>query len=116
MPRMRVMPGHIPDVVSLTAGADPWALTTMTACGRKADTAFSGYQLLLEYFSFRPKFMFVELRGLDTIGLAAASTGLKSTLCSVKPGHPVCLLRQKLPPALCAGYQSLYPGSRPADP
>lgn len=40
----------------------------------KADTAFSGYQLLLEYFSFRPKFMFVELRGLDTIGLTAAST------------------------------------------
>ncbi|SAU29333.1 type VI secretion protein [Klebsiella pneumoniae] len=37
-------------------------------------TAFSGYQLLLEYFSFRPKFMFVELRGLDTIGLTAAST------------------------------------------
>lgn len=41
---------------------------------KKADTAFSGYQLLLEYFSFRPKFMFVELRGLDTIGLTAGST------------------------------------------
>lgn len=41
---------------------------------KKADTAFSGYQLLLEYFSFRPKFMFVELRGLDAIGLTAAST------------------------------------------
>ncbi|WP_137963330.1 type VI secretion system baseplate subunit TssF, partial [Klebsiella variicola] len=27
-----------------------------------------------DYFSFRPKFMFVELRGLDTIGLTAAST------------------------------------------
>lgn len=38
------------------------------------DTAFSGYQLLLEYFSFRPKFMFVELRGLDSIGLSATST------------------------------------------
>ncbi|GJK53103.1 hypothetical protein TUM17561_05210 [Enterobacter cloacae] len=38
------------------------------------DTAFSGYQLLLEYFSFRPKFMFVELRGLDTIGLTEASS------------------------------------------
>lgn len=62
---------------------------------KKADTAFSGYQLLLEYFSFRPKFMFVELRGLDTIGLTAASTGLKSTLYSVKHGHPICLLRRK---------------------
>ncbi|ELN9421821.1 type VI secretion system baseplate subunit TssF [Enterobacter ludwigii] len=41
---------------------------------KKADTAFSGYQLLLEYFSFRPKFMFVELRGLDSIGLSATST------------------------------------------
>lgn len=40
----------------------------------KADSAFSGYQLLLEYFSFRPKFMFVELRGLESIGLSAGST------------------------------------------
>ncbi|TPG55425.1 type VI secretion system baseplate subunit TssF [Ewingella americana] len=40
---------------------------------QKADSAFSGYQLLLEYFSFRPKFMFVELRGFETIGLNAAS-------------------------------------------
>ncbi|WP_145584796.1 type VI secretion system baseplate subunit TssF [Yersinia intermedia] len=39
----------------------------------KAETAFSGYQLLLEYFSFRPKFMFVELHGLDTIGLTPDS-------------------------------------------
>lgn len=41
---------------------------------KKSDTAFSGYQLLLEYFSFRQKFMFVELRGLDTIGLTTEST------------------------------------------
>lgn len=40
----------------------------------KADSTFSGYQLLLEYFSFRPKFMFVELRGLQGIGLTSAST------------------------------------------
>ncbi|WP_410402010.1 type VI secretion system baseplate subunit TssF [Escherichia coli] len=62
---------------------------------KKADTAFSGYQLLLEYFSFRPKFMFVELRGLTPLGSLRPVPGLKSTLCSVKPGHPVCLLRQK---------------------
>ncbi|EPB4340586.1 type VI secretion system baseplate subunit TssF, partial [Enterobacter kobei] len=30
----------------------------------KGDTAFSGYQLLLEYFTFRDKFMFVHLNGL----------------------------------------------------
>lgn len=35
----------------------------------KGDSAFSGYQLLLEYFSFRQKFMFVELRGLELAGL-----------------------------------------------
>jgi type VI secretion system protein ImpG len=35
---------------------------------KKADSAFSGYQLLLEYFSFRQKFMFVELRGLEPSG------------------------------------------------
>ncbi|ECN8823188.1 type VI secretion system baseplate subunit TssF [Salmonella enterica subsp. enterica serovar Newport] len=33
----------------------------------KGDTAFSGYQLLLEYFTFRDKFMFVHLNGLDGI-------------------------------------------------
>lgn len=31
----------------------------------KADSAFSGYQLLLEYFTFREKFMFVSLHGLE---------------------------------------------------
>ncbi|SAL76421.1 type VI secretion protein [Caballeronia terrestris] len=30
----------------------------------KADIAFSGYQLLLEYFTFREKFLFVDLCGL----------------------------------------------------
>jgi type VI secretion system protein ImpG len=31
----------------------------------KPDNAFSGYQLLLEYFAFREKFMFVDLHGLN---------------------------------------------------
>lgn len=31
----------------------------------KPDNAFAGYQLLLEYFSFREKFMFVDLKGLN---------------------------------------------------
>jgi type VI secretion system protein ImpG len=38
----------------------------------KADSAFSGYQLLLEYFSFREKFMFVSLHGLAQVGLHTA--------------------------------------------
>lgn len=33
----------------------------------KGDSAFSGYQLLLEYFCFREKFMFVTLCGLEQL-------------------------------------------------
>ena len=33
----------------------------------KGDSAFSGYQLLLEYFAFREKFMFVTLCGLEQL-------------------------------------------------
>ncbi|HWT69169.1 MAG TPA: type VI secretion system baseplate subunit TssF [Pseudomonas sp.] len=36
----------------------------------KGDSAFSGYQLLLEYFTFREKFMFVTLCGLEHLQLA----------------------------------------------
>ena len=39
----------------------------------KGDTAFSGYQLLLEYFTFRDKFMFVYLHGLEGITLPAGT-------------------------------------------
>ncbi|CAG8863310.1 hypothetical protein PS627_00246 [Pseudomonas fluorescens] len=35
----------------------------------KGESAFSGYQLLLEYFAFREKFMFVTLCGLERIEL-----------------------------------------------
>lgn len=35
----------------------------------KGDSAFSGYQLLLEYFTFREKFMFVTLCGLENLEL-----------------------------------------------
>lgn len=39
----------------------------------KGDSAFSGYQLLLEYFTFPEKFMFVTLCGLEKISLAAGT-------------------------------------------
>jgi type VI secretion system protein ImpG len=39
----------------------------------KGDSAFSGYQLLLEYFSFREKFMFVTLHGLEHLSLEAGT-------------------------------------------
>lgn len=35
----------------------------------KGSSSFSGYQLLLEYFTFREKFMFVGLRGMETVVL-----------------------------------------------
>ncbi|MEG6138940.1 type VI secretion system baseplate subunit TssF [Enterobacter kobei] len=41
----------------------------------KGDSAFSGYQLLLEYFTFREKFMFVHLNGLENISLPAGVPG-----------------------------------------
>jgi type VI secretion system protein ImpG len=36
----------------------------------KGDSAFSGYQLLLEYFTFREKFMFVTLCGLEQLHIS----------------------------------------------
>lgn len=39
------------------------------------ESAFSGYQLLLEYFTFREKFMFVHLNGLEDITLPAGTRG-----------------------------------------
>ncbi|MND60180.1 hypothetical protein D3C80_514020 [compost metagenome] len=39
----------------------------------KGDSAFSGYQLLLEYFTFREKFMFVTLHGLETLTIEPAT-------------------------------------------
>ncbi|WP_409310956.1 type VI secretion system baseplate subunit TssF [Pectobacterium sp. B1J-3] len=35
----------------------------------KGESAFSGYQLLLEYFTFREKFMFIALNGLEHVTL-----------------------------------------------
>ncbi|MEQ5222412.1 type VI secretion system baseplate subunit TssF [Providencia alcalifaciens] len=40
----------------------------------KGDTAFSGYQLLLEYFSFRHKFMFLALQGLEKAKFTETTT------------------------------------------
>ncbi|WP_454766953.1 type VI secretion system baseplate subunit TssF [Cupriavidus campinensis] len=41
----------------------------------KPDNAFGGYQLMLEYFTFPEKFMFVDLFGLDMTAIAAAAPG-----------------------------------------
>lgn len=46
----------------------------------KGDSAFSGYQLLLEYFSFRQKFMFVELHGLELTGMTPDTTWFETDI------------------------------------
>jgi type VI secretion system protein ImpG len=43
----------------------------------KGDSAFSGYQLLLEYFVFREKFMFVTLCGLEQLVIPPRTTGFE---------------------------------------
>jgi type VI protein secretion system component VasA len=49
-----------------STGISPrWDLAMMTAVA-EGSSSFSGYQLLLEYFTFREKFMFTGLRGLET--------------------------------------------------
>ncbi|RFU45004.1 type VI secretion system baseplate subunit TssF [Paraburkholderia sp. DHOC27] len=50
---------------------EPAGFATEERLWPKAETAFSGYQLLLEYFSFREKFLFVDLCGLDLAALPA---------------------------------------------
>ncbi|WP_322062865.1 type VI secretion system baseplate subunit TssF [Paraburkholderia sp. J63] len=53
---------------------EPAGFSTEERLWPKADTAFSGHQLLLEYFSFREKFLFVDLCGLDVAKLPAGTT------------------------------------------
>ncbi|WP_127956808.1 type VI secretion system baseplate subunit TssF [Serratia microhaemolytica] len=43
----------------------------------KDNSTFSGYQLLLEYFTFREKFMFVTLQGLEQVKLPARLSGFE---------------------------------------
>jgi type VI secretion system protein ImpG len=53
---------------------EPAGFSTEERLWPKADAAFSGYQLLLEYFTFREKFLFVDLCGLDIARLPETST------------------------------------------
>jgi type VI secretion system protein ImpG len=50
---------------------EPAGFATEERLWPKAEAAFSGYQLLLEYFAFREKFLFVDLCGLDIAKLPA---------------------------------------------
>ena len=53
----------------------------------KGDSAFSGYQLLLEYFTFPEKFMFVDLHGLDSLVLPGSIPWFEVQVVLSAPGH-----------------------------
>lgn len=55
----------------------------------KGDSAFSGYQLLLEYFIFREKFMFVTLHGLEQAVIPPGCAGFELEVVLRQPwSHP----------------------------
>ena len=60
-----------PERVRLDGYFSPGGFGDDDALWPAGDSAFSGWQLLLEYFAFREKFMFVHLNGLETISLPA---------------------------------------------
>ena len=64
------LPGQA-DRIRLDGYFSPGGFAEEDGLWPKGDTAFSGYQLLLEYFTFREKFMFIDLRGLETVAFPA---------------------------------------------
>lgn len=64
------LPGQA-ERVSLDGYFSPGGFSEEDRLWPKGESAFSGYQLLLEYFIFREKFMFVQLNGLENITLSA---------------------------------------------
>ncbi|MEI2264057.1 type VI secretion system baseplate subunit TssF [Erwinia sp. CGal63] len=57
--------------IRLDGWFSPGGFTEEDRLWPKGESAFSGYQLLLEYFTFREKFMFVHLNGLENVTLPA---------------------------------------------
>jgi len=66
---------------------EPAGFSTEERLWPKADAAFSGYQLLLEYFSFREKFLFIDLCGLDVAKFPAGTTRFELELV-LKTAYP----------------------------
>ncbi|WP_439958398.1 type VI secretion system baseplate subunit TssF [Rahnella sikkimica] len=62
---------HQADRIRLDGWFSPGGFADEDLLWPKGESAFSGYQLLLEYFTFREKFMFVNLNGLGDITLPA---------------------------------------------
>ncbi|MDK9364656.1 type VI secretion system baseplate subunit TssF [Lelliottia wanjuensis] len=64
------LPGQ-PDRQPFDGRFAPQGFSEQDGLWPKGDSSFSGYQLLLEYFTFREKFMFVALHGLQNVVLPA---------------------------------------------
>ncbi|WP_283011885.1 type VI secretion system baseplate subunit TssF [Cronobacter turicensis] len=60
------LPGQV-DRIRLEGYFSPGGFREEDSLWPQGDSGFSGYQLLLEYFTFCEKFMFVDLHGLDGI-------------------------------------------------
>jgi type VI secretion system protein ImpG len=56
---------------------EPAGFSTEERLWPKAEAAFAGYQLLLEYFTFREKFLFVDLCGLEVAKLPVSATSFE---------------------------------------
>lgn len=61
------------DRITLPLWFSPGGFATDDHLWPKGGTTFSGYQLLLEYFTFRQKFLFVDLHGLNEMTLPAGT-------------------------------------------
>ena len=59
------------DRIRLPGSFSPGGFRDEDALWPAGEAAFSGYQLLLEYFTFREKFRFVHLNGLENLSLPA---------------------------------------------
>lgn len=62
------------DRIAIDGGFSPGGFADDDLLWPKGDSAFSGYQLLLEYFTFGEKFRFVHLCGLEKFTLPAEIT------------------------------------------
>ena len=85
-------------------------------CGFSQDEAllpesgsFSGYQLLLEYFSFREKFMSVTLRGLENVNFPEVLAWFEIDIVLEKPWPHEYALSEKNLRLHCAPVINLFP-------
>ncbi|MBB5459693.1 type VI secretion system baseplate subunit TssF [Paraburkholderia sp. Cpub6] len=66
---------------------EPAGFSTEERLWPKAEASFSGYQMLLEYFTFREKFLFVDLCGLDVTKLPSSTTRFELEI-ALKRAYP----------------------------